>query len=1317
MSQRRMSKVLSILLAVIMTFALCVPGLALRKNDFPSDALSGLSVQQRSALSSLRSVSGRSGGLIGFNGDFTLVDTDAVVHVIVEFVNQPAPVAVMEAKVAKKQLTLGAAKSLASKDHSAFQTALNKMFGNQTNAKGGKQAFSISDSWMNAFNGVAMSLPASRVDELSEIDCVFAVYPDIEVFADAQEPSVTADPSQTGNAAGRAQMGVDDLHAMGITGKGVKVAVIDTGTDYNHPDLKDNFKGGHNFVDFVKFYAADPSENPYPGLPARAENDPMETTYADYLATSANNNGLPVPSAANFFTAHGTHVSGTVASKGVHQPTSSLGMAPDADLYVYRVLGPGGSGMSSWTVAGINQAVLDGIEVANLSLGANVDEPYYPSSVAINNAIIGTDMVFAVSAGNNGSYGLSSVGAPGTSSMAITVANASASPPNTLLIGKTGELEQELCLLYGTSEASYADNADGTVSVLFKNLNITEDNKVKLVATATNGAGRVTGTGAAAEYTDEVKAAVAGNIVVVVRGNAFLDTARDAYLAGAGGVILINNNITTPANTYAALLPYRGLLDETAPFWTVEQAAGEAFWAAAQQNGGYIQFIERTGAPVNLSSGSSRGPSGAGDIKPDITSHGTSVISTAPFYVNNRNGTGEDIYESGYQSLSGTSMASPHIAGVATLLRGYSKDNNLGWSSFQIKSRLMNNAKNINSTLLNTNLGVYEQGSGYANAKAALLAPSYVSVVYDGVITGTAKAPVYVSGETGSFSFGSVLYDSPAPTRTLTGIIHNASDVEKTYSISHAFNKLGLGVKNPEDMLAALDHAETVTVPAGGQTTFEVTFSMEAPAAANVGSYEGYVTVTAPGEKYNLPFAFNVQNGIIATLFNDIYFARPVISGGTDAQLSASTNTDLVVNVRANFNQMYLTLVDGTTHRELGEFIYGDSYRLNNNNMLPRNSLKVVPNFLNSSYYPYIDDNAEFLSPDAVPLEAGYYILRMYCVTSGGSLLGAQNLPFYVDGDAPVLDVSEDISEAITGTVSDAGALALDAVDGIRYKTLTPPANVGSAFNALFMDRDGTKTRVDLAADGSFSIPVDTAAAPYDITLYALDHFAPSSSLITSGSETFDPSAPYAADGKFWFGANITTKTITVKDPNAAVITSVSVSTPNILSTLKAYLNISVAGENLDAADLSASLMVNGAPLYTVPVVNGSARMTVEAAPDVGVYQLVVTDSKSAASGSCGINVAQYDTNIWNVNLIFRENTQLGIQFNADITARDGKFDNEVTINGVISPCVKADATSLTVPGVTSETLADGSKIVITGVKFAQLFPSYSFTFTANYSK
>ncbi|MDA8244746.1 MAG: S8 family peptidase [Elusimicrobia bacterium] len=106
-------------------------------------------------------------------------------------------------------------------------------------------------------------------------------------------------------------------------GKGVKVAIVDTGMDYTHPDLAAHYKGGYNEVTNT--------------------GDPMD----DH--------------------GHGSHVAGTIGA--VRDGNGVVGIAPEADLYAVKVLDKNGSGQYSWIVAGIEWAIEHHMDVINMSLG------------------------------------------------------------------------------------------------------------------------------------------------------------------------------------------------------------------------------------------------------------------------------------------------------------------------------------------------------------------------------------------------------------------------------------------------------------------------------------------------------------------------------------------------------------------------------------------------------------------------------------------------------------------------------------------------------------------------------------------------------------------------------------------------------------------------------------------------------------------------------------------------------------------------------------------------------------------------------------
>ena len=149
-------------------------------------------------------------------------------------------------------------------------------------------------------------------------------------------------------------------HARNVTGTGVRVAVIDTGIDYNHPDLLPNYAGGWDFVN--------------------DDNDPMD----DH--------------------GHGTHVAGTVAA--VYNDVGVVGVAPDVELYALKVLDNTGSGYWSDVIAALQWAVDHGIQVTNNSYADDsAVDPSAPEPVALRAAFDSAEaagVLHVAAAGNSG---------------------------------------------------------------------------------------------------------------------------------------------------------------------------------------------------------------------------------------------------------------------------------------------------------------------------------------------------------------------------------------------------------------------------------------------------------------------------------------------------------------------------------------------------------------------------------------------------------------------------------------------------------------------------------------------------------------------------------------------------------------------------------------------------------------------------------------------------------------------------------------------------------------------------------------------------
>nr|WP_240982205.1 S8 family serine peptidase [Streptomyces sp. S3(2020)] len=173
------------------------------------------------------------------------------------------------------------------------------------------------------------------------------------------------------------QIGAPTAHAEGYDGKGVKVAVLDTGVDARHPDLKDR-------IDAVKNFSA--------------------------AADTVDRAG------------HGTHVASTIAGSGARSPAGATyeGVAPGARLLVGKVLDDAGEGDSSGVIAGMQWAVAQGAKVVNMSLGGTDTPGIDPVEQAVNDLSASSGALFVIAAGNEGPDE-GTIGTPGSAVAALTV--------------------------------------------------------------------------------------------------------------------------------------------------------------------------------------------------------------------------------------------------------------------------------------------------------------------------------------------------------------------------------------------------------------------------------------------------------------------------------------------------------------------------------------------------------------------------------------------------------------------------------------------------------------------------------------------------------------------------------------------------------------------------------------------------------------------------------------------------------------------------------------------------------------------------------
>lgn len=287
---------------------------------------------------------------------------------------------------------------------------------------------------------------------------------------------------------------------------------------------------------------------------------------------------------------------------------SANGVAPDVELHGYRVLGPGGSGFSDAVLKGIDQAVKDQMDVINLSLGANLNDPFYLTSIAINNATL-AGVVCSISAGNSGP-GAATVGSPGTSPLAITVGASSIQEELPVMTIKNGNTSYQ-ARLFGKSFADADDALKG------QTLPIVD-----------------VGLGSAADYQGKD---VKGKIVLVHRGGEYLQTKMaNAHHADVKAMIIWDNQDDTGTQGY--IPNFLGVSQDNVYSISLTQAQGQALSNAikAEPNSASVTFPMSLDAPIKkngdeLADFSSTGPVKDWTIKPDVIAPGVNIVSTAPF--------------------------------------------------------------------------------------------------------------------------------------------------------------------------------------------------------------------------------------------------------------------------------------------------------------------------------------------------------------------------------------------------------------------------------------------------------------------------------------------------------------------------------------------------------------------------------------------------------------------------------------------------------------------------------------------------------------
>jgi subtilisin family serine protease len=459
-------------------------------------------------------------------------------------------------------------------------------------------------SYDKLFNGLSVQVNAASLSRLNGLAGVKNIYPVVEIERPAtaeEQPGDVADLT-TSLAMVQADVAQNDL---GLTGRGVRVAIMDTGIDVDHPDLGGCFGPGCRV------------EIGYDFVGNAFNNDSTSATY----------NPVPVPDAVpDDCNGHGTHVAGIVGANGAVR-----GVAPGVTFGAYRVFGCEGSTSADIMVAAMERIYADGADVLNMSIGSSFQWPQYPTAQAADR-LVQKGIVVVTSAGNSGANGMYATGAPGVGEKVIATAN---------------------------FENTHINLPVFTVSPdnqAFPYLQATGARPAPL-----SGGAPLTRTGTATSTADACStlppASLVGQIALIRRGTcSFHIKAANAQSAGAAGVIIYNN-----AAGGIQSITVVGPVPINIPVVSVSQADGvtlnnriasglvDLTWTA--------QAVSTPNAAANLiAASSSWGVSPTLSLKPDLGAPGNYIRSTFPL----ENG--------GYANLSGTSMASPHVTGAVALL-------------------------------------------------------------------------------------------------------------------------------------------------------------------------------------------------------------------------------------------------------------------------------------------------------------------------------------------------------------------------------------------------------------------------------------------------------------------------------------------------------------------------------------------------------------------------------------------------------------------------------------------------------------------------
>lgn len=628
------------------------------------------------------------------------------------------------------------------------------------------------------FNGLSVSVTRAQLSTLMRIPGVRAIYP-VETIAmptpGTSNPDLLTALGMTGADVAQNELGLD--------GAGIRVAVMDTGVDFDHPDFGGSGTNGSTAFPTARVVAG------WDFVGDAFNADASAASYNPVATPDANPDDCG---------GHGTHVAGIIGANGAVK-----GVAPAVSIGAYRVFGCNGSTTGDIMLAAMERAQADGMDVLNMSIGSTYQWPQYPTAKAATR-LVNEGMVVVASAGNSGATGVYSTGAPSVGDKVIAVA----SYDNAAFMLPTFTISPDN-LAIGYNAASGAAPAP------------------------TSGSEPMRRTGTATSTTDACSAvpagSLAGHVALVRRGGCTFHTkAANAQNAGATGLVLYDSVAGLITPTVAGPVPI------TIPVVMTTASQGELIDGRLATGPVYMTWTGNKASFANptgglLSSFTAYGLSPDLQLKPDIGAPGGSIYSTWP------------LEQGAYATLSGTSMSSPHVAGAAALLLQSAPR-----TSAQAVGPILQNSASPKNWSGNPGLGfldfVHRQGAGMlriddAITTATRIKPGKLSLGEGEAGPSSHGITLHNSGSTAvTYTLSSVNAVATGPNTFAPGtFLANASSVFNTGSVTveaGATAAVGVTITPPANLAGGQYGGYLVFTPDDGSATLRVPF------AGYIGDYQ-----------------------------------------------------------------------------------------------------------------------------------------------------------------------------------------------------------------------------------------------------------------------------------------------------------------------------------------------------------------------------------------------------------------------------------------------------------------------------------------------